>query len=91
MRWFFLVLFNVCFFCCTVCQGAPVQLASPIVLGQSCALSGPAQNLGLQTRAGLLAAFSLLNDNGGIRGCEVILLSRDQGMSRTKPLETPRH
>ena len=30
-------------------------------------------------RAGLLAAFSLLNDNGGIRGREVILLSRDDG------------
>lgn len=79
MRWFFLVLLNVLFSFCAVCQGAPEQLASPIVLGQSCALSGPAQNLGLEMRAGLLAAFSLLNDNGGIRGREVILLSRDDG------------
>lgn len=51
----------------------------PLVLGQSCALSGPAQNLGREMRAGLLAAFSLVNDNGGIHGREIILLSRDDG------------
>ena len=79
MRWFFLVLLNVLFFFCVVCQGAPVQLARPIVLGQSCALSGPNQNLGLEMRAGLLAAFSSVNDIGGIHGREVILLSRDDG------------
>lgn len=53
--------------------------ARPLVLGQSCALSGPAQNLGLEMRAGLLAAFSAINDLGGIRGREIILLSRDDG------------
>ena len=60
-------------------QSAPLALSSPIVLGQSCALSGPAQNLGLEMRAGLLAAFSSINDDGGIHGREVILLSRDDG------------
>jgi ABC-type branched-subunit amino acid transport system substrate-binding protein len=54
-------------------------LARPLVLGQSCALSGPAQNLGLEMRAGLLAAFSAINDQGGIRGREIILISRDDG------------
>ncbi|WP_240194480.1 ABC transporter substrate-binding protein [Desulfopila inferna] len=51
----------------------------PIVLGQSCALSGPAQNLGLELRAGLLAAFSKKNDEGGIRGRDILLISRDDG------------
>ena len=56
----------------------------PLVLGQSAALSGPAQNLGLEMRAGLLAAFSLINDNGGIKGREVVLLSRDDGYEPDK-------
>ena len=60
-------------------HGAPQPLSIPIVLGQSCALSGPAQNLGLEMRAGLLAAFSAINDAGGIHGREIILLSRDDG------------
>jgi branched-chain amino acid transport system substrate-binding protein len=56
----------------------------PLVLGQSSALSGPAQNLGLEMRAGLLAAFSLVNDSGGVRGREIILLSRDDGYEPDK-------
>lgn len=60
-------------------SAASLTLGSPIVLGQSCALSGPAQNLGHEMRAGLLAAFSSINDNGGIHGRELILLSRDDG------------
>lgn len=51
----------------------------PIILGQSCALSGPAKNLGLELRAGLLAAFSKVNDDGGIHGRDILLLSRDDG------------
>lgn len=51
----------------------------PLVLGQSCALSGPAQNLGREMRAGLRAALSLINDNGGIHGREIVLISRDDG------------
>ncbi len=51
----------------------------PIVLGQSCALSGPAKNLGVEMRAGLLAAFSRINDEGGIGGREIELISRDDG------------
>lgn len=53
--------------------------SEPLVLGQSCALSGPAQNLGREMRAGLRAAFSLINDNGGIHGREIVLISRDDG------------
>ncbi len=63
----------------SIALGAPQPLSTPIVLGQSCVLSGPAQNLGLEMRAGLLAAFSSINDAGGIHGREIILLSRDDG------------
>ncbi|NOR26637.1 MAG: ABC transporter substrate-binding protein, partial [Desulforhopalus sp.] len=73
------ILFCVLFFFSPMVSGAPLSLERPIVLGQSCALSGPAQDLGLEMRAGLLAAFSSINDNGGIHGREIILLSRDDG------------
>jgi branched-chain amino acid transport system substrate-binding protein len=52
---------------------------SPIILGQSCALSGPAKNLGLEMRAGLLAAFAYINDLGGIKGRDIHLISLDDG------------
>ena len=76
---FFLVLvvFASCPFLPTA--GSAQGDSRPLVLGQSCALSGPAQNLGREMRAGLLAAFSLVNDNGGIHGREIKLLSRDDG------------
>ncbi len=50
-----------------------------LILGQSCALSGPAKNLGLEMRAGLQAALAEINDEGGIRGQNIVLLSRDDG------------
>jgi ABC-type branched-subunit amino acid transport system substrate-binding protein len=64
---------------CTFPSAARAESAAPIILGQSCALSGPAKDLGLEMRAGLLAAFSKVNDEGGIKGRDVILLSRDDG------------
>jgi ABC-type branched-subunit amino acid transport system substrate-binding protein len=62
----------------------------PLLLGQSAVLSGPAQNLGLEMRAGLLAAFSLINDNGGIKEREVVLLSRDDGYEPDKAVKNTR-
>ena len=57
---------------------------SPIVLGQSCALSGPAKNLGQEMKAGLLAAFAFINDRGGVKGKEVHLVSLDDGYEPDK-------
>ena len=65
----------------------PQNVFGPLVLGQSCALSGPAQNLGLEMRSGLLAAFADVNDQGGIHGREVILLSRDDGYEPDKAVK----
>ena len=62
----------------------------PLLLGQSAVLSGPAQNLGLEMRAGLLAAFSLINDQGGIKGREVVLISRDDGYEPDKAVRNTR-
>lgn len=62
----------------------------PIVLGESCALSGPAQNLGLQMRSGLLAAFSRINDNGGVHGREIRLISLDDGYEPDRALRNTR-
>jgi len=63
---------------------AAESLAGPIILGQSCALTGPAKNLGLEMRAGLLAAFANFNNLGGVRGREVHLISLDDGYEPDK-------
>lgn len=50
-----------------------------IVLGQSCALSGPTAELGLNMRAGLLACFGKVNAGGGIKGRAIRLVTLDDG------------
>jgi branched-chain amino acid transport system substrate-binding protein len=74
--------------CCVlllVTLSAPVHASDgPIILGQSCALSGPAKNLGLEMRAGLLAAFARVNDLGGIKGRDIHLISLDDGYEPDK-------
>ena len=50
-----------------------------IHLGQSCALSGPAEALGTGMRAGLNAYFAQLNASGGINGRTVKITSLDDG------------
>ncbi len=73
--------------CCLLLTavGVPAEnAAAPITLGQSCALSGPAQNLGLEMRAGLLAAFAHINDLGGIKGRDIQLISLDDGYEPDK-------
>ena len=42
-------------------ESRPQTANSPIILGQSCALSGPAKDLGLEMRAGLLAALAFIS------------------------------
>jgi ABC-type branched-subunit amino acid transport system substrate-binding protein len=86
MRLMRLLVFLLHGLICIVATGPAKSFAfaQPLVLGQSCALSGPAQNLGREMRAGLLAAFSLINDEGGIHGREIILLSRDDGYEPDK-------
>jgi len=50
-----------------------------ILFGQSAALTGPAQALGNGMRDGLLAAFQRVNQQGGVSGRKLELLSYDDG------------
>lgn len=48
-----------------------------IIFGQSAAFSGPAADLGVGMRAGILAAFHEINQQGGVHGRELELRFRD--------------
>ena len=48
-----------------------------IVFGQSAALSGPAAELGLEMRRGIMAAFAEANATGGVEGRRIDLVARD--------------
>lgn len=50
-----------------------------IVLGQSAALSGPAKFLGEEMRDGALAYFAQINEQGGVNGRKIELISLDDG------------
>lgn len=55
------------------------QPPGKIVLGQSCALSGPAAQLGLQFQRGAKLFFDKLNSKGGVNGRTIELVSVDDG------------
>jgi len=61
-----------------------------ILLGQSCALSGPAKDLGTNMRAGLEAYFSKINEEGGINGRKITLISRDDGYEPASAINNTR-
>ncbi len=48
-----------------------------VVFGQSAALSGPAQELGINMRLGIQAAFEEVNRRGGVNGRRLELTTRD--------------
>ena len=50
-----------------------------ILIGQSAALSGPAQELGKEMKAGAEAYFNYVNKKGGIYGRQIKLISLDDG------------
>ena len=58
-----------------------------IVFGQVAALTGPAQDLGLGMRRGILAAFDDANRHGGISGRTLELQSVDDGYEPEKTVE----
>lgn len=61
-----------------------------IILGQSCALTGPAQDLGINMRAGMEAYFAKLNDSGGINGRKISLISKDDGYEPDRAISNTR-
>ncbi len=64
--------------------------ANQIVLGQSCALSGPAAALGTGMQAGLNAYFAKTNAAGGVNGKQIKLISKDDGYEPQKAIANTR-
>ena len=58
--------------------------ADTIFIGQSAALSGPAEQLGKEMKAGADAYFDAVNQSGGINGRKIKLLSLDDGYEPEK-------
>ena len=63
--------------CCDVASAAEKE--NDLLFGMSTALSGPAAELGINMRAGVLAEFYRINQQGGIQGRKVRLVSLDDG------------
>ncbi len=53
--------------------------ADTILIGQSAALSGPAEELGKEMKSGAEAYFDAINKSGGINGRKIKLVSVDDG------------
>jgi ABC-type branched-subunit amino acid transport system substrate-binding protein len=68
-----------------LCTGGPALAAEigvtndVVVLGQSCALTGPAQELGSEMRLGAQAYFNQVNQAGGVHGRQIKLVTLDDG------------
>ena len=50
-----------------------------ILIGQSAALSGPAEQLGKEMKSGAAAYFDVINKSGGVNGRKIRLVSLDDG------------
>lgn len=62
-----------------VAQGTQGVSAGTILIGQSAALSGPAEALGREMKAGAEAYFNAVNKVGGVNGRKIKLISLDDG------------
>lgn len=81
-----LFLLSIFFFSfLSVCYSAdPGITKTEIVIGQSCALTGPASGLGKSYLAGADSYFRSINDAGGIKGRKIRLISTDDGYDPEK-------
>jgi ABC-type branched-subunit amino acid transport system substrate-binding protein len=60
---------------------------SQVVLGQSVALTGPAQQLGLDMQLGATLYFNQINSRGGVNGRRIVLKTLDDGYEATRAAE----
>lgn len=63
---------------------------SQVVLGQSVALTGPAQQLGLDMQFGASLYFNQVNARGGVNGRKIVLKTLDDGYESTRAAENTR-
>lgn len=61
-----------------------------ILLGQSCALKGPGEQLGIDMRDGLKLYFDRRNESGGIHGRRIELISLNDGYMPKRCIEVTR-
>ena len=87
MGFLFAAILNLCVYSLSAEDGIT---DTEIILGQSCALDGPASALGTGMKAGLLAAFEQANDSGGINGKKIKLISIDDGYEPDKAINNTR-
>jgi ABC-type branched-subunit amino acid transport system substrate-binding protein len=73
-----------------IAQAEDGATTDTITVGQSCALSGPAQDLGTSMRAGIEASFAKLNEAGGVNGRKIILISKDDGYEPSEAIKNTR-
>jgi ABC-type branched-subunit amino acid transport system substrate-binding protein len=76
--------------CAAVFAQAPGITADKIRLGQSAATTGPAAQLGIQMRAGLMLYFDRVNAQGGIAGRKIELVTLDDGYEGDRAAENTR-
>lgn len=72
---------------CALAQGVS---DSQVVLGQSVALTGPAQQLGLDMQFGAALYFNQVNARGGVNGRKIVLKTLDDGYESTRAAENTR-
>lgn len=65
--------------------------SSQILIGQACALSGPAKDLGYELKAGAEAYFEHINDHGGVNGRKIKLISLDDSNNPQKTLTVTKY
>ncbi len=75
-----------------VCSAALAQgvTDSQVLLGQSVALTGPAQQLGLDMQLGSTLYFNKVNSAGGVHGRRIVLKTLDDGYEATRAAENTR-
>lgn len=82
----YLLLFSCILFWCPL----QAQPAAPIKIGMSAPFSGRAERLGLDYRAGAQLAFNQLNQQGGIGGRSLELITLDDGYEPLRTVENTR-
>ncbi len=65
-------------------QGAPGVTDNEILIGSCSALEGPSHFLGIETVTGAKAYFNLINEEGGVNGRKLKLISADDSYDPAK-------